>query len=169
MRTAVIRVNLNPAGDLDNDRLSAVVDELRNSGLEVIAPDFAAVPAYAREIELLLPGEDTQALSQWAADRCAEVLGAPGPTAGPATFLSRGTDEDAIGVVRQFGITAEVERSWANGEEIVTVTIPRDQARRAPESRLHTALEAALNCEVRIVFSLFQAVTMTLWSSTRTG
>jgi hypothetical protein len=158
MRTAVIRVNLNPAGDLENDRLSAVVTELRSSGIEVIAPDFGKLPPHAREIELLLPGEDTESLRAWAQQRCAELLGsslppASAPVAGAATFLSRGTDEDALGVVRAFGITASVERSWHNDEEIVTVTIPRDQARRAPESRLHTALEAALNCEVRIVFS----------------
>ena len=152
MRTAVIRVNLNPAGDLPTDRLAAAVGELRSSGLEVIAPDFERVPAHAREIELLLPGEDTAALSSWAQARCAEALGAPGPVAGAATFISRGTDEDVLGVVGAFGLTASVERAWNNDEEIVTVTIPRADARRAPESRLHTALEAALNAEVRIVY-----------------
>lgn len=162
MRTAVIRVNLDPGGDLASDQLAAAAEQLRASGLEVIAPDFAAMPASAREIELLLPGEDTEALSRWAAQRCAEALrevgalqapGALGPAAGPATFLSRGTDEDALGVIGQFGVTGQVARSWAGEEEVVTVTIPADQARRAPESRLHTALEAALNCEVRIVFA----------------
>jgi hypothetical protein len=153
MRTAVIRVNLNPAGDLPNERLSAVVAELRGSGLEVIAPDFGKVPAVAREIELLLPGEDVDELRAWAAAKCTEILGSPGPTAGTATFLSRGTDEDALGVVRAFGVAAEVERSWEKGEEVVIVTIPRADSRRVPESRLHTALEAALNCEVRIVYS----------------
>jgi hypothetical protein len=152
MRTAVIRVNLNPAGDLANDRLAAAVEELRSSGLEVIAPDFARVPAHAREIELLLPGEDATVLSAWAQDRCAEALGGPGPVAGAATFLSRGTDEDVLGVVRAFGLTASVERAWRNDEEIVTVTIARADARRVPESRLHTALEAALNAEVRIIY-----------------
>ena len=153
MRTAVVRVNLNPAGDLPAGRLAAVVEELRSSGLEVIAPDFACVPAQAREIELLLPGEDTAVLSAWAADRCEQALGAPGPVAGAATFLSRGTDEDALGVVSAFGLTATVERTWSSEQgEIVTVTIPRADARRAPESRLHTALEAALNAEVRIVY-----------------
>jgi len=152
MRTAVIRVNLNPAGDLASDRLAAAVEELRSSGLEVIAPDFERVPAQAREIELLLPGEDTAALSAWAQNRCAEALGDPGPVAGAATFLSRGTDEDVLGVVSAFGLTASVERSWNNDEEVVTVTIPRADARRTPESRLHTALEAALNAEVRIVY-----------------
>jgi hypothetical protein len=153
MRTAVIRVNLNPAGDLASERLAAAVEQLRGSGLEVIAPDFERVPAHAREIELLLPGEDTAALSSWAQDRCAAALGAPGPVAGAATFLSRGTDEDALGVVSAFGLTAAVERAWAGGQEIVTVTIPRADARRVPESRLHTALEAALNAEVRITYA----------------
>lgn len=155
MRTAVIRVNLNPAGDLEIGRLSAVVAELSNDGLEVIAPDFSAVPADAREIELLLPGDDVPALRAWAEDRCATaVRSVTGedirPRAGAATFLSRGTDEDALGVVRGFGIDADVDRFWENDEEIVAVTISRADSRRVPESRLHTALEAALNCEVRI-------------------
>jgi hypothetical protein len=153
MRTAVIRVNLNPAGDLEISRLSAAVDELSKDGLEVIAPDFSKVPADAREIELLLPGDDVSALRTWAETRCAEVLGGPGPKAGAATFLSRGTDEDAIGVVRGFGIDARVERFWESDEEIVVAAISRADSRRVPESRLHTALEAALNCEVRIVIA----------------
>jgi len=153
VRTAVIRVNLNPAGDLAPTRLAAAVQALRDSGLEVIAPDFEKVPAHAREIELLVPGADIAALSAWARDRCAEALGGPGPVAGAATFLSRGTDEDVLGVVTAFGLTARVERAWSNDEEIVTVTIPRADARRVPESRLHTALEAALNAEVRIVYA----------------
>lgn len=153
MRTAVIRVNLNPAGDLGNDRLSAAVDALRDSGLEVLAPDFAALPPDAREIELLLPGDDGPALRAWAQQRCADALGDAGPRAGAATFLSRGTDEDAAGVIAGFGIPAEVERTWENDEEIVTVTISGADSRRVPESRLHTALEAALNCEVRIIYS----------------
>lgn len=151
MRTAVIRVNLNPAGDLGDDRLSAAVSELRESGLEVLAPDFGSLPRETREIELLLPGDDVSALRAWAEERCAAALGGPGPKAGTATFLSRGTDEDAAGVVAGFGITADVERTWEDDEEIVTVTISYADSRRVPESRLHTALEAALNCEVRIV------------------
>jgi hypothetical protein len=159
MRTAVIRVNLNPAGDLEISRLSGAVDELKKDGLEVIAPDFSKIPADGREIELLLPGDDVSALRTWAETRCAEALrksGAteePEPKAGAATFLSRGTDEDAIGVVRGFGIDAGIERFWENDEEIVVATISRADSRRVPESRLHTALEAALNCEVRIVIA----------------
>ncbi len=151
MRTAVIRVNLDPAGDLPAERLTGAVRLLRLSGIEVIAPDFGRVPAHAREIELLIDGDDPQALCAWAEARCAGALGAPGPTAGAATFISRGTDEDALGVVRAFGISAELERRWEGDEEIAVFTITRADAARVPESRLHTALEAALNCEVRIV------------------
>jgi hypothetical protein len=153
MRTAVIRVNLDPAGDLAADRLAGAVAVLRTSGIEVIAPDFDRVPAYAREIELLIDGDDTGALRAWAEARCAEALGAPGPVAGAATFLSRGTDEDALGVVRAFGISAELDRFWECDEEIAVFTITRADAAHVPESRLHTALEAALNCEVRIIIA----------------
>lgn len=171
MRTAVIRVNLDPAGDLAADRLARAVQALRGSGIEVLAPDFGQVPAHAREIELLVEGDDPPALRAWAEARCAEALdsgaldsgapgsgalgsgarGAPGPRAGAATFLSRGTDEDALGVVRAFGISAGLDRFWEDDEEIAVFTITRDDATHVAESRLRTALEAALNCEVRIV------------------
>jgi hypothetical protein len=158
MRTAVIRVNIDPAGYLPANRLAEAVGALRSSGIEVIAPDFGRVPAHAREIELLVGGDDPVALRAWAEARCAEALdapgpqaGAPGPMAGAATFLSRGTDEDALGVVRAFGIGARLDRFWEDDEEIAAFTITRADAARVPESRLHTALEAALNCEVRIL------------------
>jgi hypothetical protein len=153
MRTAVIRVNLDPAGDLPEERLAAAVTALRLGGIEVIAPDFGRVPAYAREIELLIDGDDAPALQAWAQARCAEALGAPGPAAGAATFLSRGTDEDALGVVRAFGITAMIDRFLEGEEEIAVFTLTSADAARVAESRLHTALEAALNCEIRIVIA----------------
>jgi hypothetical protein len=155
MRTAVIRVNLDPAGDLPQGRLAGAVEALRESGLEVIAPDFGRVPAHAREIELLIDGEDAQALRAWAEARCAEALGtqSPRPVAGAATFLSRGTDDDALGVVRAFGISAELDRFFEGGEEIAVFTLTKADAGRVAESRLHTALEAALNCEVRILIA----------------
>ncbi len=161
MRTAVIRVNLDPAGDLPEERLSRAVGMLRTDGIEVLAPDFGRVPPHAREIELLVEGDDPMALRAWAETRCAEALGseargseargAPGPRAGAATFLSRGTDEDALGVVRAFGISAELDRFWEEDEEVAVFTITREDASHVAESRLLTALEAALNCEVRII------------------
>ncbi len=151
MRTAVIRVNLDPGGELGEDRLSRAVEALRTGGTEVLAPDFSRVPPHAREIELLVEGDDPATLRSWAEALCGEVLGAPGPQAGAATFLSRGTDEDALGVVRAFGISAELDRFWEADEEIAVFTITRDDAAHVAESRLLTALEAALNCEVRII------------------
>ena len=168
MRTAVIRVNLDPGGELGEDRLSRAVEALRTGGTEVLAPDFSRVPPHAREIELLVEGDDPATLRSWAEAlcaealcpealcpeaQCAEVLGAPGPQAGAATFLSRGTDEDALGVVRAFGISAELDRFWEADEEVAVFTITRDDAAHVAESRLLTALEAALNCEVRIIIA----------------
>ena len=171
MRTAVIRVNLDPDGELGEDRLSRAVEALRRGGTEVLAPNFSRVPRHAREIELLVEGDDPVTLRSWAEARCAEALGAealcpealcpeaqcagvpgaPGPRAGAATFLSRGTDEDALGVVGAFGISAGLDRFWEEDEEIAVFTITREAASHVAESRLRTALEAALNCEVRII------------------
>jgi hypothetical protein len=109
------------------------------------------LPSRAREIELLVEGDDPAGLRAWAEARCAEALGAPGPRAGAATFLSRGTDEDALGVVHAFGIRAGLEHFWEDDEEIAVFTSTRADAAHVAESRLRTALEAALNCEVRII------------------
>jgi len=37
-----------------------------------------------------------------------------------------------------------------DGLDIVYVTLREDDLERVPESRVHTALEASLNCEVHI-------------------
>jgi hypothetical protein len=50
-------------------------------------------------------------------------------------------------------VAGDVRRECAAGEEIVIVTISAEAARKVPESRLRTALEAALNAEVQIVTS----------------
>ena len=51
-----------------------------------------------------------------------------------------------------FGLTGVIERIPGDeGWDIVTVTLDRNDLRRVPESRIHTALEASLNCEVRIL------------------
>ncbi len=151
MRTAVIRVNLDPNGRRSAGDLERVVEELRSRGIEVLAPALDTLPPGAREIELIVPGDDPTALRDWAETMCANVLGAPGPQATRPTFLSRGTDEDALGVVAAFGISAEMRRLHEGDDEIAVFTVSRADAAHVGESRLHTALEAALNCEVRIV------------------
>ena len=71
--------------------------------------------------------------------------------AGVVTFISRGTDDDAHGVLSGFGLTGEIVRSPGDdGFDIVYVTLREADLERIPESRIHTALEASLNCEVHI-------------------
>ena len=75
----------------------------------------------------------------------------PGPVAGVVTFISRGTDDDAHGVLSAFGLTGEIIRTPGDdGFDIVYVTLREADLDRVPESRIHTALEASLNCEVHI-------------------
>jgi hypothetical protein len=67
------------------------------------------------------------------------------------TFVSRGTDDDAHGVLSAFGLTGEIARTPGDdGYDVVYVTLREDDLERVPESRVHTALEASLNCEVHL-------------------
>lgn len=82
---------------------------------------------------------------------CAGAFGTE-PAEGTTTYLSRGTDEDALGVLLAFGVAGDLSRaSGADGWDVVTVRLAEADLRRVPESRIQTALEASLNCEVRIV------------------
>jgi hypothetical protein len=50
-----------------------------------------------------------------------------------------------------FGLTGEIVRAPGDdGYDIVYVTLREKDLDRIPESRIHTALEASLNCEVHI-------------------
>ena len=81
---------------------------------------------------------------------CAKVFGAA-PVLGVVTFISRGTNDDAHGVLSGFGLTGDIERTPGDeGFDIVYVTLREKDLERIPESRVHTALEASLNCEVHI-------------------
>lgn len=151
MRTAVIRVNLDPAGRLAVSDLERAIAGMRSRGIEILVPALDKLPPTAREIELIVPGDNSEELRRWAELTCTEALGAGEPVASGPTFLSRGTDEDALGVVSQFGISAEIRRLYEEDEEVAVLTISRADASHVAESRLYTALEAALNCEVRIV------------------
>jgi hypothetical protein len=151
MRTAVIRVNLDPAGRLSAGDLERAIADLRGRGIEVLVPTLEKLPAHAREIELIVPGDDPEALRKWAQVTCGPLAVDGEPQVSVPTFLSRGTDEDALGVVRGFGISAELQRTYEDDEEVATFTVSRSDIGHVGESRLHTALEAALNCEVRIV------------------
>lgn len=119
----------------------------------MLVPTLEKLPATAREIELIVPGDDPDALREWAETTCARLAAHGEVQVSVPTFLSRGTDEDALGVVRGFGISAELQRLYEGDEEVAVFTVSRADIDHAGESRLHTALEAALNCEVRIVIT----------------
>ncbi|MBP2451067.1 hypothetical protein [Mycolicibacterium lutetiense] len=154
MRTAVVRVGVDPAGELGAEQLSDGMATLREllgeRGAEVLDNQLAELPAHRREVEVLIAGDNAPELQAIAIELCAKAFGTT-PAAGVVTFVSRGTDEDVRGVLAGFGLSGDISRSVdVEGWDIVTVTLDKADLTRIPESRIHTALEASLNCEVQI-------------------
>ncbi|MCV7031787.1 hypothetical protein [Mycobacterium sherrisii] len=154
MRTAVVRLNVDPEGVLTaaqvRDGMAALVEVAAQSGAEAIGNDLASRPVSRREVALLITAEDPDTAKATAMSLCASVFGID-PVPGVVTFVSRGTDDDALGVLSAFGLTGEVERTPGDdGFDVVRVTLREADLERIPESRIHTALEASLNCEVHI-------------------
>ena len=154
MRTAVVRVNVDPSGLLTAAQLDQGISTLLGladeGGAEVVQSALAATPAARREVQLLIVGSDADTVKQTALDLCAKAFGTT-PVAGVVTYVSRGTDDDAHGVLSGFGLTGQVRRSPGDdGFDVVYVTLRQADLERIPESRIHTALEASLNCEVHI-------------------
>ncbi|HME47523.1 hypothetical protein [Mycobacterium sp.] len=151
MRTAVVRVDVDPAGDLSPARLADGMAALRelagDAGVGVVDNNLAAMPVGRRQVELLIAGSHPE---QTGISLCAKAFGTE-PAAGVTTYLSRGTDDDAYGVLQRFGLSGDISREpGGQGFDVVYVTLRRADLERIPESRIHTALEASLNCEVRI-------------------
>jgi hypothetical protein len=154
MRTAVVRVQVDPAGRLTPEQLTGGMAALRGltdaADIDVLQNNIAAMPASRREVELLMVGGDAEQLKRDAVALCAKAFGTA-PTPGVISYLSRGTDDDAHGVLAGFGITGEITRTPGDdGFDIIDVTLQKADLDRIPESRIHTALEASLNCEVHI-------------------
>lgn len=157
MRTAVVRVDVDPSADLTAAQIaegtSALAALAETAGAQLIDSDVAAMPAGRRQVELLIGGDDHDELTSIAVDLCIKAFGALGakPVGGVVTFVSRGTDDDAHGVLAGLGLTGEIDRRPGDeGWDIVSVTLRKSDLERVPESRVHTALEASLNCEVLI-------------------
>ena len=155
MRTAVVRVDVDPSGRLTPARLAEGVATLRELcrpiGAEMVVADLTEMPSNRREVEVLLAGDDADSLRADVLTLCAKAFG-DDVRLGVLTFVSRGTDDDAHGVLAGFGLTGEVHRfPSGQGWDIVEVTLDRADMARVPESRIHTALEASLNSEVRIL------------------
>ncbi|KUI38774.1 hypothetical protein AU195_22490 [Mycobacterium sp. IS-1496] len=154
MRTAVVRVGVDPAGVLTPAQLADGMSRLRELGLaagaEVVDNNLPAMPPGRREAELLITGDDPDRLTRTAVDLCTNAFGTE-PVAGVLTYISRGTDDDAYGVLAGFGLTGDITRTADDdGWDVVHVTLRKADMERIPESRIHTALEASLNCEVHI-------------------
>ena len=154
MRTAVVRVGVDRAGELTPAQLTDGMARLRElagtTGIEVVENNLAALPPQRREVELLIGGDDAAELENIAVSLCAKAFGTT-PVPGVLTFISRGTDDDAHGVLAGLGLTGEIERlPGDDGWDVVNVTLRKSDLERVPESRVHTALEASLNCEVHI-------------------
>jgi hypothetical protein len=154
MRTAVVRVNVDPESVLTlaqlREGMAVLLELVGEMGAGVVENDFAAMPASRREVQLLIAADDVDTVKQAAIELCAKAFSST-PVPGVVTFVSRGTDEDARGVLSAFGLTGEIARvPGDDGYDVVYVTLREDDLERVPESRVHTALEASLNCEVHI-------------------
>jgi hypothetical protein len=154
MRTAVVRVNVDPASALTPAQLDEGMESLLGIvgevGAGVVDNNLATMPPGRREVEVLIAAEDIDAAKQTAIELCANAF-CTVPVPGVVTFVSRGTDDDVHGVLSAFGLTGEVTRMPGDdGYDIVHVTLREEDLERIPESRVHTALEASLNCEVHI-------------------
>jgi hypothetical protein len=155
MRTAVVRISVDPSGLLTTVQLGQGMTTLREladeAGADVVHTELAAMPVDRREVQLLIAGSDPAAVKQNALNLCAKAFGTT-PVAGVVTYISRGTDDDAHGVLSGFGLTGEIRRCLDDdGLDVVYVTLREADLERIPESRVHTALEASLNCEVHIL------------------
>ncbi|RUP04463.1 MAG: hypothetical protein EKK34_13330 [Mycobacterium sp.] len=154
MRTAVVRVNVDQTGALTpaqlGEGMATLLGLTREIGADVVDNDLANRPPHRREVELLIVGDDVEATKAMAIDLCSRAFGSA-PAVGVVTFISRGTDDDAHGVLSAFGLAGDITRQPGDdGYDIVYVTLREADLDRVPESRIHTALEASLNCEVHI-------------------
>ena len=87
--------------------LLRLTDEI---GADVVENNLAAMPVGRREVQLLIAADDVDAAKQTAIDLCTKAFSTT-PAPGVVTFVSRGTDDDARGVLSAFGLTGEIARA----------------------------------------------------------
>jgi hypothetical protein len=155
MRTAVIRINVDPKGTLGDTEIERGMDDVlagaAELGLRLVNQDLRSLPPNRRELQFLAEGDDPSTMQQSASELCRSAFNTE-TVEGTTTYLSRGSDDDALGVLSAFGLAGDVSRaSGEEGWDVVTVRLADADLRRVPESRIQTALEASLNCEVRII------------------
>jgi hypothetical protein len=155
VRHAVVRINPDPTGELGLDRVLAVRDTLRASGANVVESDVSRSLPRRRELELVLADDDLERVRARAlalARDAMRVAGVPGePAAGAITFTSAGTPEDALGILRAFGVAGDVRYGPGEDEDSIVFVVRADAFVHVSESRLLTALQSGLNKEVTLV------------------
>jgi hypothetical protein len=149
----VVRLDVDPTGQLTRERLVAGMATLREAagryGVDVVETDVAAMPVGRRQVRLLITGTGPDIIDM-GMRLCASAFGTT-PVPGVVTYVSRGTDDDVHGVLGGVGLTGEIARTpGPDGLDVVHVTLAEPDLQRVGESRIHTALEASLNCEVHI-------------------
>lgn len=148
MPTAVIRVAVDPTGRLDDDAYRNGLRSLRSRGLQVVAAPSLSADVPRHEIEVIADDRDAVPATEDYLAECRTAFGVD-PALGVITYISRGTEDDARSVLARFGVAGTVEGTIENDQEVFTVSLTETSRARVAESRLHTALEAALNAEVR--------------------
>jgi hypothetical protein len=147
VRIGIARVVVS-ASHRSDDELRDGLAGLAEMGYELLPP--SPTPSGAdHEVAFVLAGDDRGALSEVALTAARQAFGDV-VQPGIVTFMSRGTDDDARGVAAALGLEIEVSRRMEPGGEVVLIHVSHADLARVPEGRLHTALEAALNAEVRI-------------------
>ncbi len=149
----MVRIDVDPTGKLNPEQLQTGMTNLRalagQSGVDLVETDVAAMPVGRRQVRLLITGAETDIIDI-GMRMCAKAFDTM-PTSGVVTYVSRGTDDDVHGVLAGLGLTGDIDRKQgADGLDIVHVTLSETDVARVGESRIHTALEASLNCEVHI-------------------
>lgn len=135
------------------EHLAAGMATLRDlageAGVDVVDADIAALPVGRRHVRLLITGAEKDVIDI-GMRLCASAFDTM-PAPGVVTYLSRGTDDDVRGVLAGLGLSGQIVRTpGSDGLDIVHVTLAESDLQRVGESRIHTALEASLNCEVHI-------------------
>jgi hypothetical protein len=107
MRTAVVRVKIDPTGMLTPERLregmEVLLELVDQIGAEVVKKDTGP------DVDLLIAGDNAEDAKQIAIRLCAKAFNTT-PVTGVVTFISRGTDDDARGVLAGFGLSGQIVR-----------------------------------------------------------
>ena len=146
----MVRLDVDPAGTLTPEHVTTGMARLRElaarAGADVVDAD---VEVGRRHVRLLITGFEDD-VRELGIRLCANAFGTT-PQPGVVTYLSKGIDDDVRGVLAGLGLAGEIVRvPGPDGLDVVHVTVAEPDLQRVGESRIHTALEASLNCEVHI-------------------